>query len=51
MGTVYVALASAHGATQVKRLALRSDRTRIRSMSCLHALNLLRLHLDELEGK
>ncbi|MBR3504484.1 MAG: competence/damage-inducible protein A [Clostridia bacterium] len=49
VGTVYVALASARGETQVKRLNLRSDRARIRSMTCLHALNLLRLHLDELE--
>ena len=49
VGTVFVALASAHGETRVKRLALKSDRPRVRSMSCLHALNLLRLHLDELE--
>jgi len=50
VGTVFVALASAHGDTQVKRLALRSDRARIRAMSCLHALNLLRLHLDGLSA-
>ena len=49
MGTVFLALAGANTQTRVKRLQLRSDRTRVRSMSCLHALNLLRLRLDELE--
>ena len=47
VGTVFVALAGPGGETRVKRLALRSDRARIRAMSCLHALNLLRLRLDE----
>ena len=47
VGTVFVALAGPDGETRVKRLALRSDRARIRAMSCLHALNLLRLRLDE----
>ena len=51
VGTVYVALASRHGETKAVRLALRGDRTRIRSVSCLYALNLLRLRLDELESK
>lgn len=44
VGTVYVALASAKG-TECIRLNLRGDRTRIRSITCLQALNLLRLHL------
>ena len=45
VGTVFVALAGKHIETQVKRLAFRSDRARIRSMTCLHALNLLRLQI------
>ena len=44
VGTVYVALASECG-TECIRLNLRGDRTRIRSMTCLQALNLLRLHI------
>lgn len=47
VGTVFVALAGEGIDTRVKRLALRSDRTRVRSMSCLHALDLLRLALEE----
>ncbi len=49
VGTVWIALASAHGETQARRLSLKSDRARIRAMTCLHALNLLRLHLDALD--
>ena len=48
-GFVPSPLAGPNIETQTKRLRLRSDRTRVRSMSCLHALNLLRLRLDELE--
>ncbi|NLG24450.1 MAG: competence/damage-inducible protein A [Clostridiales bacterium] len=44
VGTVYIALATDAG-TQVKRLQLRSDRTRIRTLTCLHAWNLLRTYL------
>ncbi len=44
VGTVYVGL-SYDGGTDVIRLNLRGDRTRIRSMTCLQALNLLRLRL------
>jgi len=44
VGTVYVGLASANG-SEVIRLNLRGDRTRIRSMTCLQALNLLRLRI------
>ena len=48
VGTVFVALAEHDFETRVLELHLRGDRTRIRSMSCLRALNLLRLRLDEL---
>ncbi len=44
VGTVYVGLAY-EGGTDVVRLNLRGDRTRIRSMTCLQALNLLRLRI------
>ena len=44
VGTVYVGLAY-NGGSDVIRLSLRGDRTRIRSMTCLQALNLLRLRL------
>ncbi|MBQ2956883.1 MAG: nicotinamide-nucleotide amidohydrolase family protein, partial [Clostridia bacterium] len=44
VGTVFVGLASNDG-TEVIKLSLRGDRTRIRSMTCLQALNLLRLKL------
>lgn len=46
VGTVYVGLAW-EGGSEVIRLNLRGDRTRIRSMTCLQALNLLRLRLIE----
>ena len=46
VGTVYVGLAW-EGGSEVIRLNLRGDRTRIRSMTCLQALNLLRLRLTE----
>ena len=41
VGLVYLALATAQG-THVKRLTLRGDRTRIRALSTLHALDMLR---------
>ena len=44
VGTVYVGLAW-EGGSEVIRLNLRGDRTRVRSMTCLQALNLLRLRL------
>ncbi len=44
VGTVYVGLSHEQG-SQVICLNLRGDRTRIRSMTCLQALNLLRLAL------
>lgn len=50
VGTVFAALAGRSLETRVIELHLRGDRTRIRTMSCLRALNLLRLHLDETEG-
>ena len=49
VGTVFVALAGRDFETRVLELHLRGDRTRIRSMSCLRAMNLLRLRLDELD--
>ncbi|MBO4297409.1 MAG: competence/damage-inducible protein A [Clostridia bacterium] len=49
VGTVFVALAGSNMETRVKRFQLRSDRPRVRAMSCLYALNLLRLRLDEME--
>lgn len=51
VGTVFVALAGRDFETRVLELHLRGDRTRIRSMSCLRAMNLLRLRLDELDGR
>lgn len=51
VGTVFVALAGRDFETRVLELHLRGDRTRIRAMSCLRALNLLRLRLDELDGR
>lgn len=51
VGTVFVALAGHDFETRVLELHLRGDRTRIRSMSCLRAMNLLRLRLDELDGR
>lgn len=44
VGTVYIGLAWKDG-SEVIRLNLRGDRARIRSMTCLQALNLLRLKL------
>ena len=41
VGTVYVALSYA-GGTQVKKLALWGDRARVRSVTVLHALDILR---------
>ena len=46
VGTVYVACASEKGTT-VLPLRLRGDRTRVRQMSCLYALNLLRLEMNK----
>lgn len=51
VGTVFVALAGHDFETRVLELHLRGDRTRVRSMSCLRAMNLLRLRLDELDGR
>ena len=51
VGTVFVALAGRDFETRVLELHLRGDRTRVRSMSCLRAMNLLRLRLDELDGR
>ena len=51
VGTVFVALAGHDFETRVLALHLRGDRTRVRSMSCLRAMNLLRLRLDELDGR
>lgn len=44
VGTVFIALAGPTGAT-VKQLALHGDRQRIRSVTVLHALDLLRRNL------
>lgn len=44
VGTVYIGVAY-EGGSDVIRLNLRGDRTRIRTMTCLQALNLLRLRL------
>ena len=51
VGTVFVALAGHDFETRVLELHLRGDRTRVRSTSCLRAMNLLRLRLDELDGR
>ena len=44
VGTVYVALASERG-TVVKRLALQGDRTRIRTVTVLHILDIFRRNI------
>ena len=46
VGTVYIACAGPAG-TAVKELHLRGDRTRVRAMSCLYALDLLRRELNK----
>ena len=44
VGTVYIACAGRQG-TVVKALKLRGDRTRVRSMTCLYAMDLLRVSM------
>lgn len=44
VGTVYIACAGRQGVV-VKALKLRGDRTRVRSMTCLYALDLLRVSM------
>ncbi len=46
VGTVFIACAGP-SATVVKELHLRGDRTRVRSMTCLYALDLLRREMDK----
>ena len=46
VGTAYIACAGPAG-TAVKELHLRGDRTRVRAMSCLYALDLLRRELNK----
>lgn len=47
VGLVFVGLASAMGTMSI-RFNLSGSRTRIREIACLHALNLLRIHLQGL---
>lgn len=47
VGLVYIALAHQEG-TICKKLTLQGNRQRIRHAACLHALNLIRLHLLQL---
>ena len=44
VGTVYIACAGRQGVV-VKALKLRGDRTRVRSMTCLYAMDLLRVSM------
>ena len=44
VGTVYIACAGRRGAV-VRALKLRGDRTRVRTMTCLYALDLLRVSM------
>ena len=44
VGTVYIACAGRQGVV-VKALKLRGDRTRVRSMTCLYAMDLLRVNM------
>ena len=46
VGLVYIALARQDGETQTQRLELTGGRERIRQMTCVYAMNLLRLALQ-----
>jgi len=44
VGLVYVAISSSKG-TECKELRLKGNRQRIRNITCLHALNMIRVNL------
>ena len=48
VGTVYIACAGRQGVV-VKALKLRGDRTRVRSMTCLYAMDLLRVSMKNMK--